>query len=587
MSDRHPDTRAAAASFGDEPATATARALITALVAQGVRDVVLAPGSRSAPLAYALQDAERAGWLRLHVRVDERVAGFLALGLSRAGVVPRGSAQSRAAEAPAAGDATPVPVAIVTTSGTAVANLHPAVLEAAHSGLPLVVISADRPHEMRGTGANQTTDQVGIFGSAPRFAVDLPAGAAPGPGLDQVVTRALAAARGVRSNDPGPVHLNVGLRDPLAPSTRWVPGPAPEAREIVARAGVPTPETLRTGPRTVVVAGDGAGPAARELAERAGWPLLAEPTSGARSGPTAIGPYRLLLADAALGGSVERAVVVGHPTLSRPVSALLARPDVEVVVVAPCGPWTDVAGVASRVVGAVELTGDATDSGWLEMWRRAAEAAENVLRRELADGFDGLHVARAVAAADGASALVVGSSNTVRDLDLVASPWAAGEAPRTVANRGLAGIDGTVATATGLALGTGEPVRAVMGDLTFLHDAGALARGRLEREVDLQIVVVNDSGGGIFATLEHGAPQRAGEFERIFGTPQDVDLAALAAAYGARHDLARSVAELDALLRAPIRGRSVVEVPVDRRGLRERRAALTAQVRRAVRSALV
>ncbi|MCK6209803.1 2-succinyl-5-enolpyruvyl-6-hydroxy-3-cyclohexene-1-carboxylic-acid synthase [Georgenia sp. EYE_87] len=598
MSDRRPGTRAAAPSAdarvtaasassratttsADEPAAATARALVTALVAHGVRHVVLAPGSRSAPLAYALQEAERAGWLHLHVRVDERVAGFLALGLSRAAAAP---------------------VAVVTTSGTAVANLHPAVLEAAHSGLPLVVVSADRPHEMRGTGANQTTDQVGIFASAPRFAVDLPAGAVPGPALDQVVTRALAAARGLRTNDPGPVHLNVGLRDPLAPSSRWVPGPVPAARDVVAPAGPPAAEVLRPGPRTVVVAGDGAGPAARELAERAGWPLLAEPTSGSRSGTSAIGPYRLLLADPALGGAVERVVVLGHPTLSRPVSTLLARRDVEVVVVAPRGPWTDVAGVASRVVGAVAFSGQ-TETTWMERWRRAADAAEEVIGRALADGFDGLYVARAVAGAAvagaagsagagvsgaaGVSTLVVGSSNTVRDLDLVALPWRPGEAPHTVANRGLAGIDGTVATASGLALGTGRPVRAVMGDLTFLHDAGALARGRLEAEVDLQIVVLNDSGGGIFATLEHGAPDRAGEFERIFGTPQDVDLASLAAAYGARYGLARTPAELDDALRAPVRGRSVVEVPVDRRGLRERRAALAADVRHAVRSALV
>jgi 2-succinyl-5-enolpyruvyl-6-hydroxy-3-cyclohexene-1-carboxylate synthase len=279
-------------------------------------------------------------------------------------------------------------------------------------------------------------------------------------------------------------------------------------------------------------------------------------------------------------------VLLGHPTLSRPVSTLLARRDVEVVVVAPRGPWTDVAGVASRVVGAVALAGEKAERTWLERWRRAADAAEHVIGRALADSFDGLQVARAVAAAAGVSTLVVGSSNTVRDLDLVALPWQPAEMPCTVANRGLAGIDGTIATASGLALGTGGPVRAVMGDLTFLHDAGALARGRLEREVDLQIVVVNDSGGGIFATLEHGAADRAGEFERIFGTPQDVDLAALAAAYGARHGLVRTPAELDAALRTPVRGRSVVEVPVDRRGLRERRALLTADVRHAVRSAL-
>ncbi|HLS48697.1 MAG TPA: thiamine pyrophosphate-binding protein, partial [Actinomycetaceae bacterium] len=170
---------------------------MTELVASGVHHVLLAPGSRSAPLAYALLSAARAGWLTLHVRIDERVAAFVALGIARA---------------------TGTPVAVATTSGTAVANLHPAVLEASHAGVPLVVISADRPHELRQTGANQTTDQVAIFGSACRWFADIPAGEVPPEGVRQDVTRAVAAARGERSRAPGPVHLNVGLRDPLVPT---------------------------------------------------------------------------------------------------------------------------------------------------------------------------------------------------------------------------------------------------------------------------------------------------------------------------------------------------------------------------------
>ncbi|WP_448073461.1 2-succinyl-5-enolpyruvyl-6-hydroxy-3-cyclohexene-1-carboxylic-acid synthase [Georgenia yuyongxinii] len=565
-----------------EAATATARQLVTALVARGVRDVVLAPGSRSAPLAYAVRAAETAGWLRLHVRIDERVAGFVGLGLSRAGALEAGGAPGR-------------PVAVVTTSGTAVANLHPAVLEAAHAGLPLVVISADRPHEMRGTGANQTTDQVGIFGAAVRYAVDLPAGAPGGPLLDQIVTRALAAAQGLRSNDPGPVHLNVALRDPLAPAAVWRPGPPPAARRVVAPPAPPAPELLPAGPRTVVVAGDGAGPAARELAEAAAWPLLAEPTSGARAGANAIGPYRLLLAEPALGGAVERVVVVGHPTLSRPVSTLLGRPDVEVVVVAPGGTWPDVAGTAARVVAAVAPPAQPTagSAAWLRRWQTAGAAAQDALDQEIARPgrpLDGLllarHVARAAAHAGGPGVLMAGSSNTVRDLDLVAAPWDPARQPAAVANRGLAGIDGTIATATGLALGLGRPVRAVMGDLTFLHDAGALLRGTLEDEVDLQVVVLNDGGGGIFATLEHGAPERVEQFERIFGTPQQADLAALAVAYGARHTSVDDAGQLRTVLAEPVRGRSVVEVPVSRADLRARRAALADAVREAVSDAL-
>ncbi|UNX54425.1 2-succinyl-5-enolpyruvyl-6-hydroxy-3-cyclohexene-1-carboxylic-acid synthase [Georgenia sp. TF02-10] len=568
-----------------EPSTATARGLVTALVRRGVTDVVLAPGSRSAPLAYALHAAERAGWLRLHVRIDERVAGFVALGLARAGTVgpgPGGQARD---------DAEPRPVVVVTTSGTAVANLHPAVLEAAHAHLPLVVISADRPHEMRGTGANQTTEQPGIFAGATRYTAEIPAGAPGGPVLDQVVTRALAAATGRRTADPGPVHLNVGLRDPLAPAAPWQPGPPPPVVQVVPAAPPPPPALLPRGPRTLVVAGDGAGRAARDLAEAAGWPLLAEPSSGARGGRCALGPYRLLLEEPALAG-VERVVVLGHPTLSRPVSALLARPDVTVVVVAPHGIWTDVAGTATQVLPAAAVAPGPADEAWLALWLRADRAARAAVEEVLAEPgrpVDGLSVARAVTAGDGAAGpgradlLVAGSSSTVRDLDLAGAP---GEGPVVVANRGLAGIDGTVSTATGLALGAGRPVRAVMGDLTFLHDAGGLLRGRLEREVDLQVVVVNDAGGSIFATLEHGAPGRADDFERVFATPQAVRLADLAAGYGAGYRLVTTAAELGKALAAPVHGRSVVEVAVDRSQVRADRERLAAQVRAAVRTAV-
>ncbi|MGM0386750.1 MAG: thiamine pyrophosphate-binding protein, partial [Actinomycetota bacterium] len=214
--------------------TAVARALVTQLVAAGVRDAVLSPGSRSAPLAYALAAAERAGWLTVHVRVDERSAGFFGLGLARA----------------AALGGEPRSVAVATTSGTAVANLHPAVLEASHSGLPLVVVSADRPHEVRGTGANQTTDQWGIFASAVRATLDVPAGFEPRAVRGQV-TRLVAAALGTLSRDPGPVHVNVGFREPLLPAARWEPGapPAP-VRMVPAPAGEPV--ALHPGVRTLV-----------------------------------------------------------------------------------------------------------------------------------------------------------------------------------------------------------------------------------------------------------------------------------------------------------------------------------------------
>ncbi len=564
------------------PSIELARTLVRELVAAGVRHAVLSPGSRSAPLAYALAEAHHAGWLRLTVRLDERGAGFVALGLARACAAP---------------------VAVVTTSGTAVANLHPAVLEASHSGDPLVVVSADRPHEWRGTGANQTTDQVGIFASAPRFAADVPAGFRPAA-VRGLVTRAIAAATGALTADPGPVHLNVGLVEPLVP--QYTASRSPEALQqleqlLVAdwiRPGLPDPVDvararptaveLGGGVRTLLVAGDRAGEHWYAAAERAGWPVLAEPSSGARL-PGAITHYRDLLA-AGLAEDAERVVVVGHPTLSRPVSQLLARTDLEVVVVAGHR-WTDVAGVASRVLPDLRAP-EATESdrGWWERWRRAdAALAESVRGDDLLT--DAERAALLVWEAD-VPTLVLGSSNAVRAVDGVAPGRS--EGTLVVANRGLAGIDGTIATATGLALGTGLPVRALVGDLTFLHDATSLLRGRLEGEVDLQVVVLNDAGGAIFETLEPGALGRAdtmarATFERLFATPQQADLAALAAGLDASHVAVdgrteEGREELREVLARPITGRSVVEVRLGREGLADVVAARREAAGRAVHS---
>ncbi len=610
---------------GPEPAsTRAARAVVRGLAAQGVRDVVLCPGSRSAPLAYALLAAHEAGWLRLHVRIDERAAGFLALGLTHGrateeaggetaggdGAHVRGAGTDEPVRPVGAGSVVPLPAAVVTTSGTAVANLHPAVLEAAHAGLPLVVVTADRPHEMRGTGANQTTDQVGIFGSAVRWSADLPAGAEGSAGADPavegLVARGVAAARGVRTANPGPVHLNVALRDPLTPVGPWAPGEIPTPRPRVlprSRPAVHSDGTvLRRGPRTVVIAGDGSGPAARILAEAAGWPLLAEPTSGARSGPNAVGPGRLLLDVPELAEAVERVVVLGHPTLSRPVTRLLARAEVEVVVIAPTGAiWTDVAGTAALVCTAVALADPDPDAGpdpsvgeraWLARWQVADTAAREVLDAHMASGpLDGRAVARAVAeatedGAGGARTLVVGASSAIRDLDLAAVPPPGVASGLVLANRGLAGIDGTLATAAGVALARDEPVRVLVGDLTFLHDIGGLAVGALEAVPDLQVVVVNDDGGGIFATLEHGAPERAAGFDRLFGTPQAADLGALADGFGVRFLRVCDIAGLRAALTAPVHGRRVIEVRVDRSDRRHRHAALGIATREAVQEAL-
>lgn len=570
-------------------ATTAARVLLRALADLGLRHVVLAPGSRSAPLAYAAAaaagpDGERpdgAPALDLHVRVDERCAGFLAVGLARAA-----RAQGRADL-----------VAVVTTSGSAVANLHPAVLEAHHAALPLLLLTADRPHELRGTGANQTTDQPGIFAGAVRmtFDVSAPGGRPDEAGhLRRIAAEAVAAATGELSHDPGPVHVNLAYREPLVPDDDVWPAPplptrVPQPREVEPvrlDAPPPAPRPLRGWTEeepTVVVAGDGAGPVARALAEARGWPLLAEPSSGARGGPNAVAAYRLVLP--ALAGEVRRVVVVGRPTLSRAVTALLGRQVRSIAVVHQGSATPDAGRGATYVLSRVPewlMEPGAVDEAWLARWREAGRAAAAAVREVLADEHRAGRiaaptVAAAVAAATGpGDALVVGASSPVRDLDLVAA-W--DEPPLVVANRGLSGIDGTLSTAAGVALGLGRPVRAYVGDLTFLHDVGGLLAGPLERRPDLRVVVANDDGGSLFATIEHGDPGNR-VFERVFATPHGADLGALCAGLGVRHVRVDDAGALGEAVAAPVAGVEVVEVAVDRaerRALHERLAEAAAR----------
>jgi 2-succinyl-5-enolpyruvyl-6-hydroxy-3-cyclohexene-1-carboxylate synthase len=537
------------------PSTAFAVVVVDELIRSGVREAVLAPGSRSTPLALALAAADRDGRLRLHVRIDERTAGFLAIGLIRG---------------------TGLPVPVVTTSGTAVANLYPAVLEASHSGLPLIVLSADRPPELRGTGANQTTDQLKVFGDAVRLFHEL---GTPSKQVGQVaywrsqIARAVSTAVGARTADPGPVQLNCPLVEPLVPTDD---GDWPEPLDgrstgpwTSVHATAAQPSAVAPGPKTVVVAGDGASQAARLAAEAGGWPLFAEPSSRARTGPAVISAYRLLLAATTMGDEIERVLVFGHPTLSRPISKLLARADVEVIVVAPTGLWPDAGRRARSVVTGLEVIGtDSTD--WLNRWQEADQLARPAIDKVLADGLSGPAVAAVLGEVVGADGmLVVASSNPVRDLDL------APVVPiRTVANRGLAGIDGTLSTAVGAALANAGPTYALVGDLAFLHDSNGLVIGPAEPRPDLRIVVLNDNGGGIFATLEQGGTDHADYFERVFGTPHNVDLAALCAATSTPYRLVGTAVELrDALVRT-VEGIDVVEVRVDRSTHRDLQAEL-------------
>jgi 2-succinyl-5-enolpyruvyl-6-hydroxy-3-cyclohexene-1-carboxylate synthase len=552
---------------------AAARIAVGVLVDGGVQHVVVSPGSRSAPMAYALAEASAEGRVELLVRIDERSAGFTALGLA----LSTGS-----------------PAAVLTTSGTAVGNLLPAVMEANHAAVPLVVLSADRPDELRGTGANQTTVQPDLFGEQVRFAADVPAGADPA----RAIRTGLSAATGAFPDlPPGPVQLNLAFRDPLVPS----PGEELPAAAVRQRYRIGTEPLIMNLPpasaglperRTVVLAGHDAGPVAEAFARAHGLPLLAEPSSNARFGPNAVGPYRLMLEHFGLGSAmpVERVVLFGRPTLSRPVAALLARTDVpsalyQPVPVAWFEPGRRTELPLENLADLAEFAGRGAPD-WLDTWLLAGSAAQHALDGILSadPAATGPSVASLVWKHSGGQ-LLLGSSNGIRDVDLAGLP--APEPAATVyANRGLAGIDGTISTATGLAIGGRQETTVLLGDVTFLHDAGGLFLGSGEEQPQLRIVVLNDSGGAIFDLLEHGAVREAGTYgdavERLFGTPHTVDLSALAAAYGVGHSAVSTTAGLAEALARPIEGRTIVEVRTDRHNLR----ALHGRIKEAVAAAV-
>jgi 2-succinyl-5-enolpyruvyl-6-hydroxy-3-cyclohexene-1-carboxylate synthase len=534
-------------------ATLCARVILAELLSAGVTDLVLAPGSRSAPLAYEAFEADRIGLLRLHVRLDERTAGFLGLGLAK------GSGN---------------PVAVLTTSGTAPANLFPAVLEAAHAHQPLVLITASRPRSLVNTGANQTTDQDQLFGRHARAYAALSDQTADPPTWRFEIARLMAAAAGSRTRRPGPVQLNVELSDPLVPT--GFDRPPAVADLMLTPAGPGQPTELPAGPQTVIVAGDAPPATGREvaaLAERVRVPLLAEPSSNARSGAAALSTARLL-ASSSLVEDVERVVVYGHPTLSRPVSRLLARNDVELVVVSPYADWVDPGRTASVVTDAVRFA-EPEGTEWLARWQSADAELRRSLESLLAGltYFSGPVLATSLWAALGEQdVLFAGSSSPVRDLDL--APVAAAS-PAVYANRGLAGIDGNVSTAAGIALATERPTHALLGDLTTLHDMTGLLLPDGEPLPDLRVVVANDTGGSIFATLEPGRPAYSTAYERLFGTPHPADFAALAAAVGCGYARVSNAAELEAALARPPLGLELVEAVIDRTQRRTLDAAIT------------
>lgn len=610
----------------ESQATLLARAVVASLVEAGVKRVVISPGSRNAPLTYALADAAQAGYLQLRVVVDERSAAFVALGASRSDWLHEGLAR---------------PAVAVMTSGSAVANAHPAVVEADAAGVPLIILSADRPHALVNTGASQTTVQTGIFGAATRYQADLGDTNASGAVANQV-RRAVAAASGRLSLDPGPVHLNVRLAPPLAPAAPWqVPHLEPKTHWLRARKpleeqlnGVTVSQVgcrlgLDPARRGVIVVGDNDDAElahyAAALAHAWGWPLLAEPTSLVRTNANAVAAYSALLAGgdvsvgadgAQLSQEIEQLLVVGHPTLTRPIGALLARADIYQVVLTNRARWSDVSGRAAYVttleqalsslnipgggagaeVGAdADAGGDASasaDAGagagvggstgknaaptlWLQRWLQAGQqqlnatsvtkAAQMALTTWQATSQYESHSQSTAIHSDGLESsvtLMAASSMTIRYLDarLPAGKQLKKIPGPVVANRGLAGIDGTISTAVGLAWASGQPVRVIIGDLAAAHDLTGLVKAVTETEVDLQVIVLDDHGGKIFSGLEYGASELSNYFPRFFTTAQQVDFAQAAAAFGAHVSVIDDVDGLQSLLSKTIEGRSLVHV---------------------------
>jgi 2-succinyl-5-enolpyruvyl-6-hydroxy-3-cyclohexene-1-carboxylate synthase len=554
--------------------TALARTLVDEWARAGVALAAVSPGSRSTPLALALaQD----GRIAVHVFLDERSAGFFALGAAKASGRP---------------------AVVLCTSGTAAAELHPAVLEAFHGRVPLLVCTADRPPELRDTGAGQAVDQLKLYGDAVRWFAEVGAPSEAdlgGPYWRSVAARAAVAAAGPPA---GPVHLNLAFREPLVASgdpvelfagradgAPWVTSAAPARRPLPAPADVERLAFLVAAePRGLVVAGWGADvdPAAVErFAAAARWPVLADPLSGVRQGPAAVSTYDALLRSPAVARALRPDVVLrlGAPLTGKVATAWL-DPSVPQILVDPDGAWLDPRRAsAERIVAdptalldAAAAAGPArSQSFWLVSWMQAEAAARRGLDRLLdswAEPFEGRVARDLVAALPSGATLVVGSSMPVRDVESFARPRTG---LRLLSNRGVNGIDGFVSTVLGVAAysadsaGTGGPVAALCGDLTFLHDAGGLLRAT-RRGLDATFVVVDNRGGGIFNFLPQAGSGADDHFETLFGTPQDVDLAELAGVHGIGSEL---VTKADDLVPAVERalatgGIRLVVVPTER-----------------------
>ena len=504
--------------------TRLARNITGQLIENGVTDVVLSPGSRNAPLSIALFVAEQKGLLKLHVRIDERTGGFFALGIAKA--------SSR-------------PVAVVCTSGTAVANYHPAVLEAHHCQVPLLVITADRPERLRQSGSNQTTLQAKIFGEATPFALDI-------YDPDYNLSEAFDALIN------GPVHLNVQFDEPLLPDDEddWL-------RETFrGNAAIPALPKLRnlmiTESRGVVVVGhDRGGIGVKEISDfvqSIGWPLVSEDPL---SFPSSVPHASLFLTSFKIRQALqpEVVIVIGRTTLSRSMNALIKSAKREIAI-DPRIAMIDINRNADQIFLAIPSVtrNNELDDAWPQLWNSYADETSTLVE-DLPDWSEA-SIARTVAKLlPDESTLFVSSSRPIRDLEGFATSRGNIE---TFANRGLAGIDGNISTALGIASQRSSTV-AIMGDLSFLHDlTGLIGAG----DINLRLLVVNNDGGGIFSTLpQHSAPG----FEKLFGTPHGLDPALIAASLGIPSTTITDIDELQREMLEPVIGLSVVVAGVPSR----------------------
>jgi len=503
--------------------TSLARVVVRQIIESGVTDVVISPGSRNAPLSLAFFAAAQEKLITIHVRIDERTAAYFALGLIKSSgrVVP-----------------------IVCTSGTAVANYHPAVLEAHHTNLPLLVLTADRPAMLRKTGANQTTEQARIFGKSVRYFAD----------VDGPVFPMELPLDSLRS---GPVHLNLQFDEPLLPESdsEWLKeiklNPRPEKNG--KKAG-----TLRlVGARGVVVIGhDRGGLNVEEISKftkAIGWPVIAEDPL---SFPDAVPHASIFLATQEIRSTLipQSVLVIGRTTLSRSINAFINLSPITYVVDQRIA-TVDSERAADRLFTQLpELQGVIHSEEWMAKWNKIAERAHKLI--ESLEGWNEAVIARTIAAeiADG-TALFVSSSRPIRDFEAFATPRTG---ITTYANRGLAGIDGNISTALGIASNHKSTI-AVLGDLSFLHDLTGLINNE---DINCRFIVINNDGGGIFSTL----PQRGSTgFETVFGTPHGLNPASIAQSMGVNAVQIGSLKELISQVKAPINGVSIVVCDVPSR----------------------